>query len=155
MSPVSLLISSHLSGSLLISYLPQRAELHLQTLVKFVKHKTTLASGLRRTSGTTDSGTTIVMGSSLKRGASFSFMTITTTVALLTGRNDPLLVPRGGSRSGTNGITYASGNSCGCCSLLNTTHTEQAGAKQHQLTERQKRTTESSQVTLIKVFGLD
>lgn len=35
------------------------------------------------------------------------------------------------------------------------THTEQASSKQHQLTESQKRTTESSQVTLIKVFGLD
>ena len=39
----------------------------------------------RMVPGTTDSGTRIWMGSSLKRGASFSFTTVTTTVALLTG----------------------------------------------------------------------
>lgn len=42
--------------------------------------------------GATDSGTTICMGSSLKCGASFSFTTVTATVAVLTGRLGALLL---------------------------------------------------------------
>lgn len=41
-----------------------------------------------------------------------------------------------GITSRTNGITYASGNSCGCCPLLSTAYTQQAPtlprSKQHQ-----------------------
>lgn len=44
--------------------------------------------------GSTDSGTTICMGSSLKSGASFSFTTATVTVALLAGRLGALSLRR-------------------------------------------------------------
>lgn len=57
--------------------------------------------------GTTDSGTTICMGSSLKCGASFSLTTVTTTVAVLTGRFGALLL-RGLRFSTVSSRTYSS-----------------------------------------------
>ena len=46
----------------------------------------------RSVPGTTDSGTRICIGSSLNCGASFSFVTLTTTIAELTGRLGALLL---------------------------------------------------------------
>lgn len=46
---------------------------------------------------------------------------------------------KGGLQSGTNGITYASGNSCGCCPLFATAYPKQAPTLEFkQLTEKLK-----------------
>lgn len=53
-------------------------------------------------------------------------------------RRTPLSA-RGGLQSGTNGITYASGNSCGCCPLFATAYPKQAPTLEFkQLTEKLK-----------------
>lgn len=57
--------------------------------------------------GSTDSGTTICMGSSRKCGASFSFTTVTVTVAVLTGRLGALLL---------RGLTFSTVRSSTCLS---------------------------------------
>lgn len=108
-SPVFGSMSSHLPGSRMISYLPKirknvpvgqiiaarGAETHLSHLHPDLSSESSgskAMSPLSTVPGSTDSGTTIRMGSSRKCGASFSFTTVTVTVAVLTGRLGALLL---------------------------------------------------------------